>query len=90
MIDVKGTVDEIVACTGITDPKTIELVTRITVRATELSARALAGEDVEQEQAHLRAQSSNLGEVAKRAAGAVITKRIAASLSAVLRKALIG
>jgi hypothetical protein len=90
MIDVKGTVDEIVKRTGITDPKSIELITRITVRGTELSARALAGEDVEKEQFHLRAQASNLGEVARRQAGAVITERIAASLSAVLTKALIG
>lgn len=90
MIDVNGTVAEIVKRTGITDPKSVELITRITVRGTELSARALAGEDVEKEQFQLRAQMSNLGEVARRTVGSVLLEQISASLSAVLTKALVG
>jgi len=90
MIDVNGTVAEIVKRTGITKPESIELITRITVRGTELSARALAGEDVEKEQYHLRSQASNLGEVARRTVGSVILEQITASLSAVLTKALVG
>lgn len=90
MIDVNGTVQEIAHRLQITDPKSIELLTRITVRGTELSARALAGEDVEKEQWHLRAQMSNLGELARRVTSEVILSKISASLSAVLTKALVG
>lgn len=90
MIDVNETVAEIVKRTGITKPESIELITRITVRGTELSARALAGEDVEKEQFQLRAQMSNLGEIARRTVSSVLLERISASLSAVLTKALVG
>lgn len=90
MIEVNDTVAEIVHKTGITNPQTIELITRVTVRGTELAARALAGEDVEKEQYHLRAQMSNLGEMARRITSEVLLAKISASLTTVLTKALVG
>ena len=90
MIDIKETVDEIVKRTGITDPNSIELITRVTGRAAEFAGRKIAGEDVEKEGYHIRAQASNLGEMARRITSEVITEKLFAVVGKLLNKALVG
>ena len=62
MTSINDVLESIKRDAGLTDPKQIELVARVTVDFTQLQARAAAGEDVAEELAIVNATAMNIAE----------------------------
>lgn len=82
--DLRDLLEAIKAKLGAKDPATLELVVRVTMDATALQARSLAGENVQGEIAILQATAANLDEHAR----TVIGQALLAFCTQLLGKAL--
>ena len=68
------------------DPEDQQLIARITTDATLLTARKVAGEDVDQELIHLTAQAMNLSATAQQVVSSEIRAWILGALTTVLSR----
>lgn len=84
MNDLQAVIDRIKTDLGATDPERLALVSRLTIDAAGLQARALAGEDVTQEMAIVAATAGNLDHHAR----GVIGSQLSTWLTGLLAKAL--
>lgn len=82
--DLKALLQRIAADSGVTDPEKLMLVSRVTVDAAALQARALAGENVEAEVQVVLATAVNLDEHVRK----VISVNLASWLQELLARAL--
>ena len=82
-------IEQIKTESGLTNPAQIEIMSRTITRATELGSRQLAGEDVSEELAIVKATALNLSEHVRNVALEKTLSFVQQTVTAVLTKALI-
>jgi hypothetical protein len=86
--DVELLVERIKSESGITDPEQVAILVRVSVRATELAARAATGQDVQKELDILHATALNLSEKVRNVIGAQVTSFLTTILTNAITRVL--